>query len=357
MPLKIPNLDNKTYDELTDRLITSIPKFSDNWTNFNPSDPGITILELLAYVSDTLLYRINWVPYQTYVNFLKMLVGVVTDDDLKKRGDVKLDDVKLDNVIYDALKPPSHDNPCCNEYVDYDRQLLNVLKILIRVEAAKPQEIPLHELQKVAIEYINCCYRSVTKEDFVSLAIDATRSPNGDIGKVKRAVVLQKKIPPETLDIRIVTDTDDRDKYDKLTLQVQQFLDIRKLIGTRLKVQEPEYTSLTIKVVVKLTADANKNETTKIITECILAYLASVRNETQKRILEEEYISPAEEGRDINGWDYGRDLYVYDIYNLVNKVVGVEEVKEVVFDNTNSNKKTVTGLIDIKEDDIIIKNI
>ncbi len=347
MPLQIPNLDNKTYEELTAGLINSIPKFSDNWTNFNPSDPGITILELLAYVADTLLYRTNWVPYQAYVDFLKMLVGV-TDDDLKK----------LDNIIYDALKPPSNDNPCCNEYVDYDRQLHNVFKIIKRVEAAKPQEIPLHELQKVAIEYTNCRYRAVTEDDFVTLTIDATRSPNGDIGEVKRAII--RKTPLEILDIIIVTDTADPDQYEKLIPQVQHFLENRKLIGTRIKVQEPKYTSLTIKVVVKLTAEANKEETTKIITECILAYLASVRNETQKRILEECTLFSAEDGRDKNGWDYGRDLYVYEIYNLVNMLPGVEKVEEVVFDNdnnSNSNTKTVAGLIDIKAEDIKVANI
>lgn len=42
------NLDNKDYEELRKEAISKIPLYSSEWTNFNPSEPGITILETLV---------------------------------------------------------------------------------------------------------------------------------------------------------------------------------------------------------------------------------------------------------------------------------------------------------------------
>ncbi len=42
------DLNDKTYEELMAKALLSIPLYSDEWTNFNPSDPGITILENLT---------------------------------------------------------------------------------------------------------------------------------------------------------------------------------------------------------------------------------------------------------------------------------------------------------------------
>jgi len=318
MPLQIPNLDNKTYDELMDEIISSIPKFSENWTNFNPSDPGITILELLSYVAETLLYRINRLPYQTYVNFLRMLAGV-KDDDLKSTDSDK----------------------CPNEDVDNDPPLRNVINILKKVDEAKKQqqEVPLYQLKKAAIDFITGRYRAVTEKDFVELAINVTRShKDGEKGEIKRAVVREDQDEEDIVEIIIITDTANSDQYDTLKAKVQQFLETRKLIGTRISVKQPTYTSLKIMVLVKINIDADKDKTSKKIIESILSYLA-----------------PFKEDDDSEEWDYGRDLYVYDISNRVNKIAGVAEVTNVVFNQTPSKDKIkVKGLIDIKEIDITV---
>lgn len=49
------NLDDKTYQDLFSEALTKIPLYSSEWTNFNRSDPGITILQNLS--SFTLLQR------------------------------------------------------------------------------------------------------------------------------------------------------------------------------------------------------------------------------------------------------------------------------------------------------------
>ena len=42
------NLEDKTYEELMAQALLQIPLYSQEWTNFNPSDPGVTILENLT---------------------------------------------------------------------------------------------------------------------------------------------------------------------------------------------------------------------------------------------------------------------------------------------------------------------
>lgn len=46
--IRIRSLDDRTYEELMQEAIGEIPLYTKEWTNFNPSDPGITILENLT---------------------------------------------------------------------------------------------------------------------------------------------------------------------------------------------------------------------------------------------------------------------------------------------------------------------
>ena len=50
-----------------------IPRYAPEWTNHNPSDPGITLLELSAWMTDQLIQRLNQVPDKNYVAFLNLL--------------------------------------------------------------------------------------------------------------------------------------------------------------------------------------------------------------------------------------------------------------------------------------------
>ena len=42
------DLHIKTFDERIKEAIMQIPLYTEEWTNFNPSDPGMTILENLT---------------------------------------------------------------------------------------------------------------------------------------------------------------------------------------------------------------------------------------------------------------------------------------------------------------------
>ena len=67
------NLDDRTYKELVNECMLRIPRYCPEWTNHNPADPGITLIELFAWLTDQMLLRFNQVPRRNYVAFLEML--------------------------------------------------------------------------------------------------------------------------------------------------------------------------------------------------------------------------------------------------------------------------------------------
>lgn len=73
MPLPAPELDNRTSQSIVDEAKRMIPQFCPEWTDHNVSDPGVTLIELFAWMTEMLLYRVNQVPAKNYVKFLEML--------------------------------------------------------------------------------------------------------------------------------------------------------------------------------------------------------------------------------------------------------------------------------------------
>jgi len=73
MPIPNPIIDDRSYQQLRDELVRRIPVYTPEWTDHNASDPGITLLELVAFLGENLLYRFNQIPETTKLAFLKLL--------------------------------------------------------------------------------------------------------------------------------------------------------------------------------------------------------------------------------------------------------------------------------------------
>lgn len=73
MALPQIKLDERTFQDLVDEAKSRIPRYCPEWTNHNVSDPGVTMIELFAYMVDQLLYQINRVPEKNYRAFLDMI--------------------------------------------------------------------------------------------------------------------------------------------------------------------------------------------------------------------------------------------------------------------------------------------
>lgn len=89
MPLQIPTLDDRRYQDLLDEALARIPIHTPEWTNFNKSDPGVTLIEVFAFLTENLLYRSNQIPERNRRKFLSLL-GVSLQPASSARGLVTL---------------------------------------------------------------------------------------------------------------------------------------------------------------------------------------------------------------------------------------------------------------------------
>ena len=73
MPLEVPDLDIRKFEELLREAKLRIPRYTPEWTDFNESDPGITLVQLFAWLTEMMLYQMNRVPERNYRKFLQLL--------------------------------------------------------------------------------------------------------------------------------------------------------------------------------------------------------------------------------------------------------------------------------------------
>ncbi len=73
MPLIEPEFDSRNYREILNEALARIPAHNPEWTNFNDSDPGITLLQLFSFMTENIIYRANLIPERNRQKFLRLL--------------------------------------------------------------------------------------------------------------------------------------------------------------------------------------------------------------------------------------------------------------------------------------------
>jgi predicted phage baseplate assembly protein len=73
MSLEVPPIDDRSYRQLLDDLLARIPVHTPEWTNHNDADPGITLLQLFAFMGESILYRSSLIPDRNRLAFLRLL--------------------------------------------------------------------------------------------------------------------------------------------------------------------------------------------------------------------------------------------------------------------------------------------
>ncbi|NEQ82239.1 MAG: hypothetical protein F6K26_18885, partial [Moorea sp. SIO2I5] len=205
MPLQLPNLDDKTYDDLVAEAISLIPTYAPEWTNHNPSDPGITLIELFAYLTEMLLYRQNRVTEANIIMFLKLLNGENWQHNPKKDLQIEI---------------------------------------------------------KEAINQVRDRYRAITCADFVELALEADDT-------VARAHCLPRRNldsenplgepvnKPGHVSIIIIPHSQDSNNStpqpsQELINKVKDYLEQRRLITTKIHVVRPRYLTISVRLTIHL---------------------------------------------------------------------------------------------------------
>lgn len=232
MPLQLPNLDNRTYTDLVEEAIALIPTYAPDWTNYNPSDPGITLIELFAYLSEMLLYRQNRVTDDNIVSFLKLLNGPTwtrsgtTPDSLAK---------DIEQTILTLRKRERAVS--CQDFEE--------LALRAGLEANPP-------LQRVA--QVRCVPRR-------NLFIDSYTERAGHISVI---IVPKEKYKSE---LHSVLDT------------VRNYLKSRRLLTTYLHVVEPQYLPITIKTELVPLPDAKKETVKQTARNALKNFLAPLNRD------------------------------------------------------------------------------
>src|SRR4051812_21523061 len=73
MALPAPDLDDRRFQDLVDDAKRMVMRRCPEWTDHNVSDPGVTLIETFAYMTDQLLFRLNRVPDRLYLKFLDLI--------------------------------------------------------------------------------------------------------------------------------------------------------------------------------------------------------------------------------------------------------------------------------------------
>lgn len=104
MPIQPPALDDRSFQDLVDDLLARIPAHAPEYLHAQVGDPGRTLIELFAWLADTILYRANLIPERQRLAFLRLL-GLPLRSAQAARGliSLKLDDEEAGSVVLPAL--------------------------------------------------------------------------------------------------------------------------------------------------------------------------------------------------------------------------------------------------------------
>jgi hypothetical protein len=82
-----PDLDDRNWQKIVAEAQALIPQYAPEWTDHNPGDLGITLIELFAWMVEGMIYRLNRVPEKNYLAFLNLL-GITRDPPTPAEADI-----------------------------------------------------------------------------------------------------------------------------------------------------------------------------------------------------------------------------------------------------------------------------
>lgn len=101
MALPLPNLDDKAFLRIVEEARALIPSTAPQWTDHNVHDPGITFIELFAWLAEIEHYRLNNTSAAGYSHFFSM-IGVTPIGQQAAEVTVA---IKLNNPAVGAFVP------------------------------------------------------------------------------------------------------------------------------------------------------------------------------------------------------------------------------------------------------------
>lgn len=263
MPFQLKNLDDRRYKDLVEEAMAMIPTFAPEWTNHNPSDPGITLIELFAYLSEMLLYRLNRVTAKNIHSFLKLLNG----PDWQPSANTALAD-----EIRETVQGIRQINRAIT------RKDFETLSLAADTRVARTRCVPRRDLE--------------SENPFA-----ATTDRPGHISVI---------IVPRSGESNPRPDGD-------LIAAVASYLEPRRLLTTNVHVVAPRYFTIGVQITLVLKPDALEDQ---VRNQAILALKAFFR--------------PVADRPDAAVWPFGRNVFVSEVYEILDTLAGVDYVQKSI---------------------------
>jgi hypothetical protein len=276
MSIPQPTLDDRSYAGLLEEARTLIPSLAqESWTNHNPSDPGITLVELFAWLTEMLIYRVNRLPEANTLAYLQLLNGPkwTPGDDLEE-------DIRA--TVLDLRR--RHRAVTSGDYEALARE-------------ADPGVARARCVPKRKLDEQNEVDRRVPREGCVSVVVvPDTNIPSAvDSGSLPRA-----PLPSAGL----------------LTA-VRDSLGTKRLVTVRQFVVPPVYVPVQAEILIATRPEVDG---------------PALRARLVKKI--QDWLDALAGGPDGEGWPFGRDVYASEIYRLLERDPGVELVSDVTLSSS-----------------------
>jgi hypothetical protein len=294
MPLSLPTLDDRSYADLLDEARALIPSLYPEWTDHNPSDPGITLIELFAWLTEMLIFRTDQVPERQRVTFLKLLNGPDPDQSLLAAAD--LDPARRQELL-GLLYGSSSNDWLPPELVDQAVRL-TVVGLRQRDRAVTcPDFEALARAAAPGIARAKCIAR---RDLDANTEIDRIEPRNGHISVI---ILPQADDPAPQPDATLIA-------------TVWQYLDERRPLTTRHHVSGPFYAPVSAEVLVARRADARD----ELVRAAVVQTLS-------------HFLHPLHGGLDTRGWPFGRDIYLSELYEQIEAIPGVDYVPDIMINS------------------------
>ena len=255
-----------------------IPAIAPDWTNHNAADPGITLVELLAYLTEILIYRTNQIADPQLAVFVSLLTGGPA-----------VENRPLADQIRDAVLEIRR-NPGAVTAGDYERLAL----ACAHGQLARAYCLPGY----------NLTLRGENRQ----------RPGHISITVVPRSKE-RKPIPSPEL---LKTVRDGLEEY--------------RLVTTFLHIVGPSYVPVRIKPTLMLTRDAHAPKVRSAVLSALQRFFALTPERGQ------DGLPISEDNPD--GWPFGKDVYASELYDLIERQPGVDYVE--TFELSTDDQSRVT---------------
>jgi hypothetical protein len=278
MPIPLSNLDDRTYADLVEEAIGRIPIEAPEWTDYNPADTGIVLIELLAWLTEMVLYRLNQIPNSNQAIFLSLLKGKpwTIPSGLSTAAQANLLQSEIQTTLAQLRQP-------------YRAVTSTDFTQLILHDWLQTKTAPREFGANAEIARVHC----LPERDL----------DNADIDQVVEAHISLVVLP--------------RHPQEDTTLlrhTLKRFLNQRRLITTHLHIVEPHYVNVTLSATLYLEDSAN---------------FRIVQDQAKERIQHFFARLDSHEFWDGQGYPFGNDIYLSELYQLLDGLAGVDYVEAI----------------------------